>query len=34
MSRITLQAGLGKAIALGRGNLLGDYKKISLDSKF
>jgi hypothetical protein len=30
MSRITLQAGLGKAIALGRGNLLGDYKKISL----
>ncbi len=29
-TRITLQAGLGKAIALGRGNLIGDYKKISL----
>jgi hypothetical protein len=28
-SRITLQAGLGKLL-LGRGNLLGDYKKISL----
>ncbi|TRX09235.1 hypothetical protein [Flavobacterium gawalongense] len=28
--RITLQLGLGKAIALGRGNLMGDYKKISL----
>ena len=29
-TRITLQLGLGKAIALGRGNLTGDYKKISL----
>lgn len=29
-SRITLQLGLGKAIAFGRGNLKGDYKKISL----
>ena len=29
-TRITLQFGLGKAIALGRGNLIGDYKKISL----
>jgi len=29
-TRITLQLGLGKAIALGRGNLAGDYKKISL----
>lgn len=29
-SRITLQLGLGKAIALGRGDLMGDYKKISL----
>lgn len=29
-TRITLQLGLGKAIALGRGNLIGDYKKISL----
>ena len=29
-SRIALQLGLGKAMALGRGNLFGDYKKISL----
>ena len=29
-TRITLQLGLGKAMALGRGNLIGDYKKISL----
>lgn len=29
-TRLTLQAGLGKAIALGRGSLIGDYKKISL----
>lgn len=29
-TRITLQLGLGKSIALGRGNLIGDYKKISL----
>jgi hypothetical protein len=29
-TRITLQLGLGKAIALGRGDLIGDYKKISL----
>jgi hypothetical protein len=29
-TRITLQAGLGKAIALGRGDLIGNYKKISL----
>jgi hypothetical protein len=29
-TRITLQLGLGKVIALGRGNLTGDYKKISL----
>ncbi|TDD78910.1 hypothetical protein E0F89_02125 [Flavobacterium caseinilyticum] len=29
-TRITLQMGLGKAIALGRGDLIGDYKKISL----
>lgn len=29
-TRITLQLGLGKAIALGRGSLTGDYKKISL----
>ena len=29
-TRITLQAGLGKAIALGRGNLIGVYKKVSL----
>lgn len=29
-TRITLQLGLGKAIALGRGNLTGDYKKISI----
>ena len=29
-TRIALQLGLGKAIALGRGNLIGDYKKISL----
>ncbi|MDI5886838.1 MULTISPECIES: hypothetical protein [Flavobacterium] len=29
-TRITLQLALGKAIALGRGNLIGDYKKISL----
>ena len=29
-TRITLQLGLGKAIALGRGDLTGDYKKISL----
>lgn len=29
-TRITLQAGLGKAFALGRGNLTGDFKKISL----
>lgn len=29
-TRITLQLGLGKTIALGRGNLIGDYKKISL----
>lgn len=29
-TRITLQLGLGKAIALGRGDLMGDYKKISL----
>lgn len=28
--RLTLQLGLGKAIALGRGDLMGDYKKISL----
>lgn len=29
-TRIVLQTGLGKAIALGRGNLSGEYKKISL----
>lgn len=29
-TRITLQLGLGKAIALGRGNLMGTYKKVSL----
>jgi hypothetical protein len=29
-ARITLQLGLGKALALGRGDLMGDYKKISL----
>jgi hypothetical protein len=29
-TRITLQLGLGKALALGRGDLMGDYKKISL----
>ncbi|MFE3867326.1 hypothetical protein ACFX5E_04445 [Flavobacterium sp. LS2P90] len=29
-TRITLQLGLGKALALGRGNLMDDYKKISL----
>lgn len=29
-TRVTLQVGLGKAIALGRGDLMGDYKKISL----
>lgn len=29
-TRIVLQTGLGKAIALGRGSLIGDYLKISL----
>lgn len=29
-TRIALQLGLGKAMALGRGDLMGDYKKISL----
>ena len=29
-TRIVLQLGLGKAAALGRGSLSGDYKKISL----
>lgn len=29
-TRIVLQTGLGKAIALGRGNLSGDYLKLSL----
>jgi hypothetical protein len=29
-TRITLQLGLGKASALGHGNLIGDYKKVSL----
>ena len=29
-TRIILQLGLGKALALGRGDLMGDYKKISL----
>lgn len=29
-TRITLQLGLGKVAALGRGNLIGEYKKISL----
>lgn len=29
-TRVTLQVGLGKVIALGRGDLMGDYKKISL----
>jgi hypothetical protein len=29
-SRITLQLGLGKTIALGRGDLIGRYQKISL----
>jgi len=29
-TRIVLQTGIGKTIALGRGNLLGNYKKISL----
>ncbi|MFE3869773.1 hypothetical protein ACFX5F_00885 [Flavobacterium sp. ZS1P70] len=29
-TRITLQLGLGKALGLGRGNLTGDYKKISV----
>ena len=29
-TRIVLQTGIGKAIALGRGNLSGNYKKISL----
>lgn len=29
-TRIALQLGLGKALALGRGDLMGNYKKISL----
>ncbi len=29
-TRITLQLGYGKAMAIGRGNLMGAYKKISL----
>lgn len=29
-SRITLQAGLGKGFALGRGNLVGTYQKYSI----
>jgi hypothetical protein len=29
-TRIALQLGLGKAMALGRGDLMGEYKKISL----
>ncbi len=29
-TRIVLQTGIGKAVALGRGGLSGDYKKISL----
>jgi hypothetical protein len=29
-TRITLQLGLGKTIALGRGDLMGEYRKISL----
>ncbi|MDD5151813.1 MAG: hypothetical protein PHC28_15265 [Flavobacterium sp.] len=29
-TRITLQTGMGKSVALGRGSLSGDYKKISL----
>lgn len=29
-TRITMQLGLGKALALGRGDLMGDYKKIGL----
>ena len=29
-TRITLQLGYGKAIALGRGSLMGEYKKASL----
>lgn len=29
-TRIVLQTGIGKAAALGRGSLSGDYKKISL----
>jgi hypothetical protein len=29
-TRVTLQLGLGKTIALGRGDLMGNYKKISL----
>lgn len=29
-TRITLQLGLGKTIALGRGDLTGEYRKISL----
>ena len=29
-ARVTMQLGYGKAFALGRGNLSGTYKKISL----
>ncbi|MFE3849363.1 hypothetical protein ACFX5D_15480 [Flavobacterium sp. LB3P45] len=29
-TRITLQLGIEKALALGRGNLMGDYKKINV----
>lgn len=29
-TRVNLQAGYGKSFALGRGNLSGDYKKVSL----
>jgi hypothetical protein len=29
-TRIALQLGLGKTMALGRGDLMGEYKKISL----
>ena len=29
-TRIVLQLGLGKAITLGRGDLIGNYKKINL----
>ncbi|SHF95539.1 hypothetical protein SAMN05444396_10378 [Flavobacterium segetis] len=29
-TRITLQLGYGKALAIGRGSLMGDYKKVSL----